>query len=80
MLGRVNTAGNGVSSISYADVLADADGWHLAQGFQQGYTMGWKLSDTLRVLFQEDGNERICRFYRERFGGSPQPIIDAYWS
>lgn len=65
------------SKFSYADVLADADGWLLAMSMSSDAS-GLSLSNAMRVVFQDDGNGRIRDFYRERFGANPDNVSAAF--
>lgn len=43
-----------------------------------GDTSGLSLSNTMRSLFQVDGNQRITNFYGERFDAGPDNVSSAF--
>lgn len=61
----------------YADVLADADGWLLQKKMSNDST-GLALSNAMRLLFQDDRNQRIRNFYTQRFSSNPANISSAF--
>jgi hypothetical protein len=68
---------NDSQGFTYADVLADADGWLLAHTMSEN-TSGLALSDAMRSVYQQSGDARISRFYQERFGSSADNLSAAY--
>lgn len=58
-------------------MLADADAWLLASALQAGST-GRALSTAMRSQFQEDGNDRIERFYSDNFDADPDNVSAAF--
>ncbi|WOQ15463.1 glycoside hydrolase domain-containing protein [Raineyella sp. W15-4] len=66
---------NDNQGFSYSDLVADADGWLLAKSVGSGARA---LSQALRYINQVDSNERLIRFYNERFAGSPDNVVAAF--
>ncbi|MDR0286045.1 MAG: DUF1906 domain-containing protein [Propionibacteriaceae bacterium] len=65
------------SAFSYADILADADSWLLMRAMD-GDTSGLALSSAMRSVFQEDSNNRILRFYHDRFDANSASLAGAF--
>ena len=70
-IGKVEATGFG-----YHDVLADADSWLTAKAKEDG--TGVMLSDAMRTVFGLADNQRIAKFYAERFGNSPSNVAAAF--
>lgn len=65
------------SAFGYADVLADADARLLADAVL-GDSSGRALSTAMRSQFQQDGNDRIERFYADNFAADPGNVSAAF--
>lgn len=65
--------GNG---FGYGDVLADADSWLTAKAKEDNPELG--LSDVMRTLFSLTDNQRIGKFYAERFDGRSSNVVAAF--
>lgn len=61
----------------YADVLADAEAWLIANYMTTHPVSEKSLSNAMREVFKQGEFERMKRFYRERFGGKPDNIVKA---
>lgn len=58
------------SAMSYSDVIADIDAYLIAKTFANRV----RLSDALREIYQLSPEERVKRFYSERFSNAPKAI------
>lgn len=70
-----NIGKNSSSGFGYADIVADADAYLVAKNLT-----GDRLSDAMRGVFSSSSNERLGRFYRERFGGREENVIKSFVS
>jgi len=61
------------SSFSYADLIADVDAWLLA-ATMESLPPARALSNSVRIVYQEDDSARMWRFYQARFGSDPTNI------
>lgn len=61
----------------YDDVLADADAWLLAR-HMSNHPSGTSLSEAMSDAFAASENNRIKRFYHDRFGASADNLVSAF--
>ncbi|MFF0343495.1 glycoside hydrolase domain-containing protein [Kribbella sp. NPDC004875] len=59
----------------WADVVADADAYLLWRAKQDNQT---SLSGAARGLLKLSAQQRVAKFYNDRFGGSEQNVADAF--
>lgn len=61
----------------YEDVLADADAWLIAR-HMKNHPSETSLSEAMGGTFASSENNRIKRFYRDRFGASADNLVAAF--
>lgn len=65
------------NGFDYADLLADADAWLLTKAMKNHGGDTW-LSASMREMFALSSEERIRKFYKERFGGNPDNVATSF--